>query len=113
MSGAPWPYQDLAEQQRRRAVLHTRADAWRTAAVMTCLLAPFGPPFGVVALWLMRGIEVKIDCQPERQADAILRTARAIVIAGSSLGFTAALITAVTMANVALHLSLQSLQVRQ
>jgi len=80
---------------------------------MTCLLAPCGPLFGVAALWLMRGIEAKIDCQPESQADAILKTARAIVIAGTGLGFVAVLITAVTMANVALQLAFQLLQVRQ
>jgi hypothetical protein len=73
MNESPWPYQDLAEQQRRRAVQHTRADAWRTAAVMTCLLAPFSLLFGAVALWLMRGIEVKIDSEQEKQAAAILR----------------------------------------
>ncbi len=113
VSGEPWPYQELGDQQRRRAVQHTRADVWRTAAVMTCLLAPFGLLFGAVALWLMRGISAKIDCQSESQADAILRTARAIVLAGTGLGLVAALFALVTMASGALQLSYESLQVRQ
>jgi hypothetical protein len=79
-------YRAQAERQRARAALHTRADAWRTAAVMTCLLPPVGLPFGVSALVALRGIAGKIESDRETDTQRALFWGRALVLAGSAIG---------------------------
>jgi hypothetical protein len=82
---------------QRRAALHTRADAWRTAAVMTCLLPPIGLVCGALALIALRSIAAKIDRGRETDAQRALRLGRGLVLAGTAFGALFALVAATRM----------------
>lgn len=84
--GASDRFEGLRAEQRRRAALHSSVDAWRTAAVMTCLLAPFGLIFAAPALLLMRGLPRAIDAGEESVAKRRLQMSRVVVLTGTAIG---------------------------
>ncbi len=96
-----------AEAGQRRAALHTRADAWRTAAVMTCLLPPIGLVFGAGALVVLRGIAAKIDRGTVADADRALRLGRSLVLAGTAMGALSALVAATRMIVFSIEIAAQ------
>jgi hypothetical protein len=107
MSGTPASmeeYQKLAEKQRARAILHTRADTWRTAAIMTCLVPPLGLPFGLVALLLLRGVGAAIDGDRADEAARKLALGRGLALVGTVLGALALLLSLAQMLDFALGL---------
>ncbi len=71
--------------QRHLESLRTSGHAWRTAAVMTCLL-PLGVPFGLLGLWLMRGLGAAIDGKRAADAEKKLGTGRIVVLVGTCVG---------------------------
>jgi len=89
--GASDRFEGLRAEQRRRAALHSSVDAWRTAAVMTCLLAPFGLIFAVPALLLMRGVPRAIDAGEESAVEKKLGISRVVVLIGTAIGMLALL----------------------
>jgi hypothetical protein len=97
--------EDEAQARQRRAVFHTRADTWRTAAVMTCLLPPVGLVFGAVALVAMRGISQKIDRGADADIQRALRLGRACVLAGTGLGAIVALVAVAQAVRFAMAIS--------
>src|SRR5258706_12769702 len=96
--GASDRFEGLRAEQRRRAALHSRVDAWRTAAVMTCLLAPLGFIFAAPALLLMRGLPRAIDAGQESAAEKKLGISRAAVLIGTAVGMLG-LLTSLALAS--------------
>ena len=100
-------------QQRSRAVLHTSGLAWRTAALMTCLLTPLGPLFGVAALAVLRGLHASIETGDETRAQHKLRLGRAIVLSGTALGLLSSAISLFAMFSMLREVSETLDQARQ
>jgi len=73
------------QQLRSRAMLLTRLHTWRTAAVMTLFQSPLGLLFGLVALWLLRGLGGLIATGRAGEAEEKLRAARNIVLVGAAV----------------------------
>jgi len=71
--------------QRRRAILQTSCHTFRTAAVMTLFLSPLGWLFGLVALFLMRGLSACIDGDRRDEAEEKLRAARNVLVVGAAV----------------------------
>lgn len=69
--------------QRRRATLQTSCHTWRTAAVMTLFLSPLGWLFGLVALFLMRGLGACIESDRQYEAEEKLHAARSVLVVGA------------------------------
>ncbi|MGC4093104.1 MAG: hypothetical protein QM756_35490 [Polyangiaceae bacterium] len=85
------------EQNRARAALHTRADGWRAAAVMTCFLPPVGILFGAAALLSSVGLGRAIDQGQTNVAEAKLSTSRLLVLVGTGIGAASILCSLVAM----------------
>jgi hypothetical protein len=98
-------YRLLALDRRQRASLHTRADTWRAAAVMTCFLWPLGVMLGVAALVYMKGIGALIDHGPIPEAEKKLARGRLTVLVGTALGAFSALGAVVSMIRLALQVT--------
>ena len=64
-----------------------------TAAVMTCLLLPWGTPFGIAALLAMLGSSKLIDGNLFVGAERQLNIARWIVLMGTVLGFVGGVVS--------------------
>jgi hypothetical protein len=61
-------FEELRQQQRSRAELLTRLHTWRVAAVITLFQSPLGLVFGVLALWLLRGLGPRIRRRADRRS---------------------------------------------
>jgi hypothetical protein len=106
-------YEEERERAHELAALHTSGHAWRTAAVMTFFLSPFGFVFGSVALVLMRGLGKAIDSGRSAEARSILRNGRFVVLLGTALAAAAFVVALGSMTYFAFTMQAQLEQLRQ
>ncbi len=106
-------FEEQREQQRRRATLHTSGHAWRTAAVMTCFLTPFGFVIGLVAVIVMRGLGPSIDNGREAEAEQKLKLGRILVLGGATIATIALAISVVEVSQFLLSMPEQLEQLKQ
>lgn len=103
---------DVHLRQQRQAALHTSGHAWRTAAVMTCLLSPCGFVFGIAGLLVLKGLGDAIE-RGEQRAEQKLKLARVIVLTGTALGFLTLVTSIWGIAQLVLTLPEQIEQIEQ